>query len=129
MDEQIRILKMIEEGKITAQQGAELLGALGTAGQGVPCEIIVSEEAYEKKMFRVQVDSPTGDKVNVQLPIRAVKRLLKATGKIPMVSENMQGMDLEEMMSAVIECLDSQVMGDIINVTGADGTIVKIFIS
>ena len=30
MDEQLRILKMIEEGTITAEQGAELMSAMNT---------------------------------------------------------------------------------------------------
>ena len=34
MDEQLRILKMIEEGTITAEQGAELMSAMNTDPQG-----------------------------------------------------------------------------------------------
>ena len=33
MDEQLRILKMIEEGTITAEQGAELMSAMNTDPQ------------------------------------------------------------------------------------------------
>lgn len=34
-------------------------------------------------MFRVIVDSETGDKVKVQFPVGAIKKILKATGKLP----------------------------------------------
>lgn len=140
MEEQIRILKMVEEGKITAEQAAKLLEALGVEGNRKPEEdtyegivastqvLDISQKDYDKKMFRIQVDSSEGDKVNIQLPVKAIKKLLKVTGKIPMPNDELQGIDLEEITSAVIECLDSQVMGDIVNVTASDGTTVRIFI-
>lgn len=128
MDEQLRILKMVEEKTITAEQGVELLKAMGL--EPVPqTQVAVMDQAdYDKKMFRVVVDSVGGDKVNVQLPVKAVKRLLLATGKIPVPAEELKGFDLEELTSAVVECMDSMTMGDIVNVSAADGTVVRIYI-
>lgn len=73
---------MVEEGAITAEQGAELMAAMNA---DVPAqEIVMRNGVYDKKLFRVIVDSPVGDKVNVQFPVGAVKKLLKATGKLPL---------------------------------------------
>lgn len=83
---------------------------------------------YGKRLFRIIVDSPEGDKVNIQLPIAAVKRLLKATGSLPVPKEKLEGIELEELMSAVAECLDEEMEGDIVSVDAADGTKVRIFI-
>lgn len=128
MDEKLRILKMLEEGKITAEQASELLGALGSQDPSSEYSPVKSENPYDQKMFRIKVDSVEGDKVNVQFPIRAVKKLLKITGKLPIPEEHMQGIDLMELTDAVVECLDSQSIGDIVDIKAADGTIVKVYI-
>ena len=79
-------------------------------------------------MVRIIVDSSEGDKVNVQLPVTAIRQILKVTGKLPIVSENMQGVDLTEILDTVIDCLDAEAMGDIVNVEAKNGDIVKIYI-
>ena len=73
MDEKLRILKMVEEGTMTAEQAVDLMSAmeLDVSVQSV------AKNTYDKKMFRVIVDSETGDKVNVQFPVGAIKKLLK----------------------------------------------------
>ena len=124
MDEKLRILKMVEEGTMTAEQAVDLMSAM---------ELDVSVQSgakntYDKKMFRVIVDSETGDKVNVQFPVGAIKKLLKATGKLPIPDDCMKDMDLSNIMEAVSECLDEEIEGDFVNVEGADGTVVRVFV-
>ena len=126
MDEQLRILKMVEEGTITAEQGAQLLEAMrpGTAEQ----QHALRKNSYDKKIFRVVVDSTAGDKVKVQFPVGAIKKIIKATGKLPIPEQNLQGVDLSSMMDAVAECLDGELEGDFVNVETADGTTVRVFV-
>ncbi len=122
MDEKLRILKMIEEGTITAEQAAELMSALGTEQEaGLP-------SPYEKKMLRVIVDGGSGEKVNVQFPVGAVKRILHATGNLPVMDQTTEGVDISAMMDAVSQCLDDEIEGDFVNVTAADGRTVRIFV-
>ena len=112
MDEQLRILKMVEEGTITAEQGAELMAAMNIE---LPArQTAVEKSSYDKKMLRIIVDS--------------VRKILKATGKLPIPEQNLQGVDLEAVMEAVSECLDEEIEGDFVNVAAADGTTVRIFI-
>ena len=124
MDEKLRILKMVEEGTMTAEQAVDLMSAmeLDVSVQSV------AKNTYDKKMFRVIVDSETGDKVNVQFPVGAIKKLLKATGKLPIPDDCMKDMDLSNIMEAVSECLDEEIEGDFVNVEGADGTVVRVFV-
>ena len=100
MDERLRILKMVEDGTITAEQAAELMKAMGV------------EE----------------DKVNVQFPVGAIKKILKVTGKLPIADKDLQGVDLEQMMEAISECLDEEIEGDFVNVNAADGTTVRVYV-
>ncbi|MFQ7800719.1 MAG: SHOCT-like domain-containing protein [Coprobacillus cateniformis] len=124
MDEKLRILKMVEEGTMTAEQAVDLMSTmeLDVSVQSV------AKNTYDKKMFRVIVDSETGDKVNVQFPVGAIKKLLKATGKLPIPDDCMKDMDLSNIMEAVSECLDEEIEGDFVNVEGADGTVVRVFV-
>ena len=126
MDEQLRILKMIEEGTITAEQGAELMSAMNTDPPSSQNEVM--KNSYDKKMFRIIVDSSSGDKVNIQFPVGAIKKILKVTGKLPIPEQELEGFDLSSMMDAVSECLDDEIEGDFVNVDAADGTTVRIFV-
>lgn len=126
MEEKLRILKMVEEGTVTAEQAAELMNALGAGEEREETGLIKS--GYDRKMFRIVVDSVKGDKVNVQFPVGAVKKLLKATGQLPIPQQNMEGIDFTAMMEAVSQCLDEEIEGDFVNVTAADGTTVRVFV-
>lgn len=138
MDEKLRILKMVEEGTVTAEQALELMAALGLDEKGAgTAERIeadredngaVAVKRYEKKMFRIIVDSVNGDKVNVQFPVGVIKKILKVTGKLPIPDKDMQNIDMSEMMDAISECLDGEVEGDFVNVDASDGTKVRIYV-
>lgn len=126
MDEKLRILKMVEEGTITAEQAAELMSAMNIDLPVQQSAIVKS--SYDKKMFRVIVDSISGDKVNIQFPVGAIKKILKVTGKLPIPEKDLKGVDLSSMMDAISECLDGEIEGDFVNVEAADSTTVRIFV-
>lgn len=134
MEEKMRILKMVEEGTITAEQAQELLRAMeepadAFAEQDWSVTPIREDIPYEDRMFRIVVDSAGGDKVRIQFPVKAIKAILKVTGKLPIqMSGDMEGVDMEAMTEAVIQCLDSESIGDIITVDSADGDHVRVFI-
>lgn len=125
MDEKRRILKMVEDGTMTAEQGSELLAVLEAepAAEQRP-----AAGCYDKKMFRVIVDSVAGDKVRIQFPVGAIKKILKATGKLPIPEKDLQGVDLSSMMEAICGCLEEEMEGDFVNVEAADGTTVRVFV-
>lgn len=125
-EKQFRILKMVEEGAVTAEQGAKLLSDMNAESPARQTAIV--KKSYDKKMFRILVDGASGDKVKVQFPVGAVKKLLKATGKLPIPEKDLQGIDLSGMMDAVSECLEAELEGDFVNVESTDGTTVRIFV-
>ena len=69
-EERIQILKMIEEGKISPDEGARLLGALGKKKAPAP----PPPPGSDARWFHVRVtDSETGrNKVNVNIPMGLV---------------------------------------------------------
>ena len=133
MEEKLRILKMVEEGTISAEQAKELLEALGDGESARETaweeSVIRTDIPYEDRMFRIIVDSADGDKVRVQFPVKAIKAILKITGKLPIqMSGDMEGVDIEALTETVIQCLDSESIGDIIMVESADGDHIRVFI-
>ena len=126
MDERLRILKMIEEGIITAEQGEELISAMKL--DSPESEEVSDTISYDKKMLRIIVDGANGDKVKVQFPVGAIKKILKVTGKLPIPEKDLQGVDLTSLMDAISECLDDGLDGDFVNVEAADGSTVKVFV-
>ena len=126
MEDKLRILKMVEDGIITAAEAAELLAALDA--DAPQRQTALAGSGYDKKMFRVIVDSPEGDKVKIQFPVGAVKKILRVTGRLPIPEKDLEGVDLAAMMDAVSECLDDEIEGDFVNVEGADGTTVRVFV-
>ncbi|MFR6332788.1 MAG: hypothetical protein ACLUOI_31120 [Eisenbergiella sp.] len=71
---------------------------------------------YENKMLRIIVDSSAGDKVNIQLPVKIIRQMLMVTGKLPIKTEELEGIDLEELTSSILECIDNETLGNIIEV-------------
>lgn len=131
---------MVEDGTISAEQAAGLMEAMEKTAPpevteddaykyGGQPSVIENNSVYENKMLRVIVDSPQGDKVNVQLPVKIIRQVLKVTGKLPIKSEELQGVDLEALTGTILECLDNETMGNIVEVEDSDGTVVKVFIA
>lgn len=128
MNEEVMIiLKMVEEGKISADKAKELIDALGNTSKNIE---VITPKRYEDKFLRIKVLSHEGDKVNVQLPIKIIKEIIKVTGKLPISKsiEGMNGIDIDELMNTLVSCLDNEVMGEIVDVYSSEGDIVKIVI-
>ena len=118
-EERARILQMVSEGKITAEEGARLLGAL-RGGSPSPQE----PRAGTARWFRVRVtDMATGrTKVNVNLPLTLVKAGIKMGARF---APEMEGFDFEELTEVVRSGASGKVM-DVID--EEEGERVEIFV-
>jgi len=118
-DERMRILSLIENGQVTAEEGAKLLAALRSStkedsdlGQARP------------RWFRVRVtDLKTGrSKVNINIPMALVNVAVKMGARFVPESEDI---DLE----ALAEAIRSGQQGKILEVTDQDeAEYVEIFV-
>ncbi|NOY99446.1 MAG: DUF2089 domain-containing protein [Chloroflexi bacterium] len=118
--ERMKILKMIEEGKITAEQGAELLSALADKKKGRAGAL----SGGAPRWLRVRVtDTKTGrSKASVQIPIGLVDAGLKIGAHF---APEVDGIDMSEIM----EALRGGMAGKIIDVIDEeDGEHVEIFV-
>jgi hypothetical protein len=117
-EERLKILKMIEEGKISAEEGIKLIGALGegrkAAGGG----------GGAARWLRIRVtDSRSGrSKASVQIPLALVDAGLKIGAHF---APEVEGVNMANVMDAV----RSGVTGKIIDVTDEeDGEHVEIYV-
>lgn len=124
-EERMRILKMVEQGKITAEAGSRLLDALAAADRKrSPAAYPSGPAAGPGRRLRVRVtDSHTGrNKVNVTIPMSLVDVGLKMGARF---APEMEGFDLTHLG----EMVRSGATGKLIEVQDQeDGEMVEIFI-
>lgn len=122
-EERLQILKMIEEGKISAAEGAELLRALDTKSDKIQAQEPL-KGASAPRWFRVRVtDTTTGrNKVNINIPMGLVNVGMKMGARF---APEIEGHRLEELLEAV----KYGQLGKVIDVTDEeDGERVEIFV-
>jgi hypothetical protein len=118
-EERMKILKMIEEGKLSAQEGAKLLSALASANRPLG-----GLSASGAKWLRVRVtDMATGrSKATVQIPISLMEAGMKIGAHF---APEIDGVNMDQLM----EALRSGMTGKIIDVVeDEDGEHVEIFV-
>jgi len=96
-EERIQILKMIEEGKISASEGAELIRALDQSSQKTKDPL---KGASQPRWFRVRVtDIANGrHKVNINIPIGLVNVGMKMGARF---TSEIEGFSYEEIAEAI----------------------------
>ncbi|MBM7452797.1 hypothetical protein JN09_000103 [Acholeplasma morum] len=127
MSDSQKILEMLKEGIITVDEADRLLKALEKEpSDQSKVEVIVPKYKSDPKnlMFKVRIISGDGDKVNVNIPLKFAKTALKS-GKINFGNSDIQN-NID--MDSIIEMIEDGHIGEIVDITSADGDIVKIFI-
>ena len=116
VEERMKILKMVEEGKISAEDGAKLLAALSESRQPPPPPFPAPGAAGEARWFRVRVtDTRTGKaKVNVNIPVGLVNVGIKMGARF---APNLEA----EQMQAMVDALKSGATGKIMDATDEEG--------
>jgi hypothetical protein len=127
-EERMRILKMIQDGKITAEEGAHLIQALDTQKQ--PSNAGAGEASPQQggpkgsRWFRVRVtDTNTGKtRVNVRLPVSLIHAGMKMGARF---SPEVEGLDMDQLT----QFINSGEVGKVVDVIDdEDGEHVEVFI-
>jgi len=103
-EERIKILKMVEEGKLTPDEAARLLSTLGKSERRR-----VAAADVESRWLRVRVtDLASGKpKVNVNIPMRLVNVGLRVGARfIP----DMEGVELGDLSQAIKEGMTGKII-------------------
>jgi hypothetical protein len=121
-EERMRILKMIDEGKISAEEGAKLLSALSETRRS--SSSLPQRASGAARWLRVRVtDVVTGrSKATVQIPLALIESGMKIGAHF---APEVEGVD----MPTIMEALRSGMTGKIVDVVDEkDGEHVEIFV-
>lgn len=124
-DEISRVLTLVEEGKIDKEKASELINIL--QGKDQPELVTIKKEVpYGNKMLKIRVTSEEGDNVNVNLPVNLVKAVLKVgtniAEKIPEAEKYVKDINVD----LLIEAIENELEGQIVDITSANGD--KVFV-
>lgn len=140
-----RILGMLAEGKITADEADMLLDSLGTAAGQTPAapQASASEDwptgpskSGTPRFLYVKVDSTNKDKVDVKVPLALLRTGLKLTSLIPpqameqinsSMSEAGMSFDLNNLKPEDIESIIESLREMEVNVNSAEGDRIRVF--
>jgi hypothetical protein len=121
-EERMKILKMLQEGKINADEAASLLASLDQGDTALKGDVV--SKNLNGRWFRVRVTDKKNDKVkvNVRLPLSLVGVGLRLGKKY---SPEMEDLDVEEIFQAI----QAGEMGQIVDVEDEEaGDHVQVFV-
>ena len=128
-DERLQILKMLEEGKITAEEAANLLEAIGEpdAASKAAADVVLAPEKGSARWVRILVEESNGNRVNIKLPLFIIKAALRFGGHF-----NIGGFNTDELSPGALEELEQALLtgqaGLLVNVTDKNGDHVHIYL-
>lgn len=142
-EDRARILNMLADGKISAEEAEHLLDALDTrtsAGKPAAEPAIKGDPALLlnalPRFLYVKVDSENGDKVDVKIPLALVRSGLKLTSLIPpaamdKINEQMNdsgiSIDFSNLKPEDIDELIQSLREMEVNVDSANGDKVRVY--
>lgn len=105
--EKMQILKMIEEGKITADEGMQLLQAVEPEGEEKNLQLAQTNgqsSGSNPRRLRVRVEKDGKETVNIKIPLSLVNVGLKIGKKFsPDLQESMGNVDMDEIVRMIQE--------------------------
>jgi len=128
MKEEItRVLTMVQEGKIDAEKGSELIQVLKEKEE-TGNKLLKKPNAYLDKMLKIRVVSSENDNVKVNLPIKLVKLVLMAghsiAASIPQSEKYVKDIDI----NLIVEAIENELDGQIVDIKSANGDTVSVII-
>jgi hypothetical protein len=119
---------MVQEGKIDAEKGSELIQVLQDKDHHSSVRPSLNPSSYIDKTLKIRVVSAESDNVNVNLPIKLVKVVLAAghniASKIPQSEQYVKDINIE----LILEAIENELDGQIVDVKSANGDTVSIVI-
>ena len=122
--ERIEVLKMIQSKQINAEDGARLLKALvGDRNSSVarPNPLQGAPSGSPGRWFKVAIEEPSGERVNLSLPLQTIPSLLRFASR--WVPE-----EHRDALQAASEAISTGFRGDLIRVEQPNGERVHIWI-
>lgn len=121
-----KVLTMVQEGKVDAEKASELIQVL--KAREASSNVSSKSSEYADKTLKIRVVSSENDNVTVNLPIKLVKVILLAghniASSIPQSEKYVKDID----MGLIIDAIENQLGGQIVDVKSANGDTVSVTI-
>ncbi len=139
MDEKAKILDMLENGKITADQAERLLQAIDStvkrssdrnSTNGFRSEVRRANTTFAKNLkgkLRIEVMSAEGDDVKVTVPLKLAHLAVTMMPQQAAKQMEREGIDISSLLAGITDSID-EIDEDLVNVVSNDGTHVRIYI-
>lgn len=103
MEEKLQILELVREGKVTAEQGLELLDALEGAGSNRIVEDFVNLHSDKElaRHLKITALSGKGNKVNFNIPLGVIRFAYNLFPNSMHVTVNNRQLEVQELMERV----------------------------
>lgn len=132
MEERLKILEMLKDGIISVDEAEELLRTLDKQDNKVTNDKL--QKKNNMRMLKVRVNSASGDNVNVNIPVSFLKAAV-ASGNINNILNKSikvngvdQGVIFENIdIDMLIDCINNDFIGNIVDITTAQGDIVQVY--
>jgi len=118
-DERSRILQMLADGQITAEEAERLLEALD--GGAVEAELV--DRKGPARLLRIYISDPDGTEVKVNLPLALARFALKFIPKEQQQQISEAGFDIDELLASLRGDMPE---GKLVEIKDTDGTQVLI---
>jgi hypothetical protein len=126
-EEITKVLTMVQEGKIDAEKGSELIQVLKEKEE-TGNKLLKKPTAYLDKTLKIRVVSTESDNVKVNLPIKLVKLVLMAghsiAASIPQSEKYVKDIDI----NLIVEAIENELDGQIVDIKSANGDTVSVII-
>jgi len=113
-EERNQILNMLENGKISASEAAQLLDALGMVrGNERADAAAISESGKPNRWLRIRISEDGVEKVKVNLPLKLVEIVTKMQGILPSSARERldeHNIDLESIVKAIKEGAEGEIV-------------------
>lgn len=121
-----KVLTMVQEGKVDAGKASELIQVLKE--RETDGNLASKSSGYADKTLKIRVVSAENDNVNVNLPIKLVKVVLLAghniASSIPQSEKYVKDIDI----GLIIDAIENELDGQIVDVKSANGDTVSVII-
>ncbi len=130
-DSRMKILEMLSEGKITADEASSLLEKVSASENITDTPPTQTDSSGSSPRYlRVVVNSTDGDKVNIKVPMSLIRTGIKLSALMPSdAAETMKenGIDLASLRDLPTDELIEALRELEVNVDSADGDTVRVF--
>ena len=132
MTETEKILEMISEGKISADNGERLLNAIhGKESSKVPKSINKIEQSSNQDLNEgniiIEIKSTDCELIKLNLPVEFARFMLNMVTKDKISEFEMNGINLQEILNSIPKMSIGEDQ-EILNFSTEDGTSIKIYV-